>query len=282
MFQYAFGRNLAIKNKTVLLLDINDFNKNIDKNRTPRNYELSVFTIGAQFASKNIITRFILNNNNLFSRVKVKLYSLLFNYEYKNHVSFDSHSINNLNKIRNIYLNGYFQSENYFIENENTIREDFTFKKDISDENLYLLKLIKKHESISIHIRRGDYISNKSTNKTHGVCSLEYYKKAVEYISEKVHNPFFFIFSDDVEWVTKNLKIPYQNKIVTANIKTNNYNDMRLMSGCKHNIIANSSFSWWGAWLNKNPDKIVIAPKKWFADSKRETIGLIPNSWLKI
>ncbi|MCK4744844.1 alpha-1,2-fucosyltransferase, partial [Candidatus Parcubacteria bacterium] len=192
------------------------------------------------------------------------------------HSHFDSKI---LKLIGNIYLDGYWQSEKYFKNIENSIRKEFTLKNDLQLKAKKLLRKIKNTESISIHIRRNDYISHKPANQYHGVCHLSYYKKAINVIIKKIDDPHFFVFSDDIDWCKKNLKIKFPTIFVEGN---KDYEDLILMSKCKHNIIANSTFSWWGAWLNNNPNKIVIAPKKWFRKKSINTKDLIPKTWIKI
>ena len=133
---------------------------------------------------------------------------------------------------------------------------------------------------MSIHIRRGDYVSNKITNLTHGVCGIEYYINAINYISKHVEQPYFFVFSDEPEWARENLKITFPITYINHNTSQNDFEDMRLLSLCKQHIIANSSFSWWGAWLSRNDNKIVIAPKKWFNEYKADTKDLYPDDWI--
>lgn len=145
-----------------------------------------------------------------------------------------------------------------------------------------MIDIIKSCNAVSLHIRRGDYISNATTNTIHGTCNLDYYKRAVEYIKKNSVSPIFFIFSDDIDWVKDNLHLNEKHYYIDWNNADTNYEDMRLMSLCKHNVIANSSFSWWGAWLNNNPKKIVIAPQKWFNDSKLNTFDVIPEKRIKI
>ena len=146
-------------------------------------------------------------------------------------------------------------------------------------KNLHVKEKIEKCISISLHIRRGDYVSNIA----HGTCDLSYYRKAVEYfINLYGKNLEIFAFSDDPSWVKNNLKLPVNINFITHNYSDNNYEDLRLMSCCNHNIIANSSFSWWGAWLNTNPNKIVIAPKLWYANQKIENRDITPKDWLRI
>jgi Glycosyl transferase family 11 len=178
-------------------------------------------------------------------------------------------------------LDGYWQSEKYFIDCSKLIRKDFTFKNELDSYNLKLKSKIDKTNSVSIHIRRGDYVNNLNTNATHGLCSIDYYIKAVNYITERIESPYFFVFSDDIEWAKKNIMLNFPCQFISHNIGSKSYLDMQLMSLCKHNVIANSSFSWWGAWLNSNDNKIVIAPRKWFAVNT-DICDLIPSNWISL
>jgi hypothetical protein len=181
----------------------------------------------------------------------------------------------------NSYLAGYWQSESYFQSQAATIRADFAFKLPLTDQNIALTTQIKQVNAVSLHIRRGDYANNPKTTATHGLCSLDYYRAAMQHIAERVQSPYFFIFSDDIAWVKKNLAINFPHQYIDHNQGAESYNDMRLMSLCQHNIIANSSFSWWGAWLNTNAHKIVVAPKQWFANTTN-VADLIPSSWERL
>jgi hypothetical protein len=127
-----------------------------------------------------------------------------------------------------------------------------------------------------MHIRRGDYQNNPTTKEFHGLCSIEYYQRAIKLMNENVDNPHFFVFSDDMNWVRKEYEINGQHTFVDINDESNGTIDMQLMSLCKHNIIANSSFSWWAAWLNNYNKKIVIAPEKWFNNSSIDTSTILP------
>jgi hypothetical protein len=177
------------------------------------------------------------------------------------------------------YLVGYWQSEKYFVKHKEVIRQELTFKNELSPENLATASSLLKTASVSLHVRRGDYVSSQATNDVHGVCTLDYYRNAISHMARSVESPRFFIFSDDINWVKANLQLDFPCEYIANNVGANSYVDMRLMSMCKHNIIANSSFSWWGAWLNSNPNKIVIAPKKWFAKAL-STEDLIPAKWV--
>ena len=181
-----------------------------------------------------------------------------------------------------VYLQGYWQSERYFENHVSTLRDDFTFRYSPSGVNAELQSEIRSQNSVSVHVRRGDYVSNPKTLSVHGVCSPEYYYNAIELVKSKVADLRLYVFSDDAEWASNTLKERYPDIIVIDhNHGEESYNDMRLMSVCKHHIIANSSFSWWGAWLNPNPNKIVVAPKQWFA-ADIDTQDLIPESWIRI
>lgn len=179
------------------------------------------------------------------------------------------------------YLRGYWQSERYFADAAETIRRDFIFREPLDDRNARLAAEICSVNSISLHVRRGDYVQNPETFATHGLCSLEYYRAAIRHVTARVKDPQFYIFSDDQTWVSENLKMGFPVVNVCDNTGIHSYRDMQLMSYCRHHIIANSSFSWWGAWLNPNPNKIVIAPKKWFA-TRKDTNDLVPGDWVTI
>ncbi|MGM9580179.1 MAG: alpha-1,2-fucosyltransferase [Anaerovibrio sp.] len=175
-----------------------------------------------------------------------------------------------------VYLSGYWQSEKFFSNVSTEICDLYgSLKK--SQCSQYDEKILHV-ESVSIHIRRGDYVNNS----VHGnVCSMDYYTRAVEYMTDKLHHPKFFVFSDDISWCRDNLHL-MDAVYVDENQGSNSYLDMRLMSMCKHNIIANSSFSWWAAYLNDYSSKIVVAPDRWFSAGCCDTGDLIPESWVRL
>jgi hypothetical protein len=180
------------------------------------------------------------------------------------------------------YLQGYWQSERYFLKHASTIRKDFTFRQSPSGQNADLMRTILDSAAVSIHVRRGDYVSNPKTFANHGICTPEYYFNAIDIMRQRVPNARFFAFSDDPQWVTSVLAPRCDGMIVVDhNQAEDSCNDMQLMSLCRHHIIANSSFSWWGAWLNQNPDKIVVAPRNWFANGKDST-DLIPETYIRL
>ncbi|WP_442587809.1 alpha-1,2-fucosyltransferase [Pedobacter sp. AW31-3R] len=180
----------------------------------------------------------------------------------------------------NVIIRGHWQSEKYFKDIEDIIRHDLRITSAPSLPNRKLAQAIKSCNSISLHIRRCDYVNDPNTFSYHGICGLDYYEKCIEEIVKQVGDPHFFVFSDDPEWAIDNLKTGYFTTFINHNNADNNFEDLRLMSLCKHNIIANSTFSWWGAWLNTNERKIVLAPKNWFKEADLNTKDLIPSKWL--
>ncbi len=266
MFQYALGRSLALKNQTYLQLDLSEYMVRDDAaDYISRNFELDLFNVNYVTESKeNFLVTKILNYISPVKYVQEK------GFIYDPSV---------LDRKGRLYLYGYWQCENYFKSIENTIRNDFTFKSKPNTANTVHLDNMAKVNAISIHFRRGDYVTVQTAVNFNGICSIDYYKAAIAEIKNRVTNPHFFVFSDDLSWVKENIDFEDPHTYVEGNSGENSYEDMRLMAACKHNIIANSTFSWWGAWLNNNKDKVVVAPQNWF---KSEKTDIIPNHWIKI
>lgn len=283
MFQYAAGRRLAHIHNVPLKLDLSWFS-NIEKVNTARRYELHIFNITADTASPAEVARFKKDRLSAFPNVLKKIINaanLLHNSKWirEKHYHFDP-SI--LELPDNVYLEGFWQSEKYFSDIGGVIRKEFTVKIEPVPLNRQTAEAILRSEAVSVHVRRGDYVLNPSTSEFHGICSLEYYMKAIENIAARVERPHFYFFSDEPEWVRENLVTGYPATFIDHNGPDKAYEDMRLMSLCKHHVIANSSFSWWGAWLCENHEKIVIAPKKWFNKEDMNTKDLIPEKWIKM
>lgn len=280
MFQYAFGSVIAKQNKTKLIIEDSIYNI-VEKKEgyTPRNFELSIFNNEYVFAKKKDVSLFA--SLSFIHKIKRKL---KLNYPKKfNEEEFEySEKANSLQKP--VFAIGYFQSFKYFKGFEDYIKSLFVFSEDkLSKENIDLIASFKKKNTIAVHIRRGDYISDIVANQFHGSCSFEYYMQAISVLSVKVLSPTFVFFSDDSEWVKENFEtLPFDKIFIDHNTDSDSWVDMYLMSICSHNIIANSSFSWWGAWLNANSEKIVIAPKKWFQGREININSIIPEEWIKI
>lgn len=275
MFQYAAARALAAKRNTSVLLDISSF----DSYTLHQGFELNrIFSGNFNIAQKEDVQKMLgwQSLNSVKSYLHRPALSWLRNKALAIEPSFE-HWQRFEHLPADTYLSGYWQSERYFISAEDIIREDFRFSTPLSAENVELADMIRSSESISLHVRRGDYVNNSA----YASCSLEYYTSAIEYLTKKLEPPTFFIFSDDINWVKANFKIEHPHVFIDNNHGDQSYNDMRLMSICKHIIIANSSFSWWGAWLNANNAKTVIAPKNWF-NTDINSKDLIPASWVRL
>lgn len=292
MFQYAFGRYLAEIYNTEIKLNINYYN-NIPKNHTNRKYELNYFNIIENIALQKEIDLFTKGSpkmpQKLFYKIKQKVNNKTFWGKFLFKIAkklTDYHTIYENNKLqldklkkdkKNIYVSGFWQSEDFFKSIAHIIQKEFKIKEKYIKVNNRVLEKIKRSNSVAIHVRRGDLITNPEFNSKYGVCSTDYYLQAINYIKKKISNPVFYFFSDDINWCKENFKS------INSNFYIENYTaieDLYLILNCKHQIIANSSFSWWGAWLNKNKNKIVVAPKKWAFHKKSQTkFNLLPNSW---
>jgi hypothetical protein len=284
LFQYACGRALSLRTGNPLKLDVSGYEKGVqERNRadTQRAYSLSHFTIEENIASAEEI-RALKYPLGIVSKgwrfVKVKIFRQ-FNTGFIPRI---------LSKTGDIYLDGYWQTEIYFRDHENKIRQDITLKEPLSPAAAAIALDIQKTVSVSIHIRRGDVARDAATNPYFGICTPEYYGAALNYMNEHVEDPHVFIFSDDPDWVRQNIKIPQPFTFISdknPDGSLRDYEELILMSLCRHNVIANSSFSWWGAWLNANPDKVVVAPKAWITGAgrdKRLHKDTVPSTWIRL
>jgi len=179
------------------------------------------------------------------------------------------------------YLAGYWQSEQYFSSIADKVRHAFRFVPPDA-ANREVTARMSMSQSVSVHVRRGDYVSNPKISRFHGVSPLNYYIDAIRLIQERVGDPVFFVFSDDLEWCRGNLPVPRGSVFVDINRGEASFNDMRLMSNCRHHVIANSTFSWWGAWLRGGDGGITIAPKNWFQAEGEDASGIYPPNWIRI
>jgi hypothetical protein len=276
MFQYAYAYAVAKQNGSRLYLDISDF----ETNQHHQGYELSRFAgvdntlLGSKDRNKLLGAFF---NERLLIRRKL----LPVNQRFYIEKTFGWYTIPEA--FSRIYLYGYWQSDTFFRQYRNELKEIFRFRTDHEAANKPVLEKIRSSNAVAVHIRRGDFIKNAKNLQYHGVCSPDYYKKAVDIIRKTVDTPVFFIFSDDLEWVKGHLDLGGSEAVyVDVNKGAHSFMDMYLMSECKHAVIANSSFSWWGAWLAGHPEQIVIAPRRWFADRTIQSDIIVPDGWLLI
>jgi hypothetical protein len=268
MFQYSLGRHLSFQDNNKLLLDTHWYNKS----------NTSGFV--RDFGLQHLNTRYetISNKGLLWWKLRLagKINNFkLFGLEYIKEVDFSRFDSSILGKKGNILLDGYWNSHKYFDEIRAVLLEELRPKEAPDERNRQCLDKIQKTNSISAHFRRGDY----ALTSFHGMLSKEYYTQAIDALTENMTDPQLFIFSDEPEWVIANMdfKIPYE--VVDFNKDKKNYWDIELMKNCKHNIIANSGFSWWGAWLNNNSGKTVVAPRNW-VNAENSSFDNIPEQWI--
>ncbi|WP_349042815.1 alpha-1,2-fucosyltransferase [Agrobacterium sp. SORGH_AS 787] len=274
MFQYAVGRALSIESRQPLKLDLTEMERykvhacqldqlNIiydvaDRREIPHSPRKSVFgKLVNSLKNKGRIPQ-------LFEKTQ----------------SFDP---NIMNWRRPAHLSGYWQSEKYFARHGDIIRQDFSLKQPCSHLRQGFLSKIRSVETpISVHVRRGDYVTNHRANTIHGTCEPSWYQKAMAMMATKAASPTFFIFSDDPKWAKANLP-QYEGAVfVEPQADGKDAEDMHLMAACHSHIIANSTFSWWGAWLNPRDDKRVIAPAQWFRSAEQDSTDIVPSTWERL
>ena len=316
MFQYAAARRLAHKHNARLKLDISELVDSIGYHI----YGLRHFNIQADIASAADIIRFFPAEGvkRLSTRLVGNRFTrLLFRKVLKDnsdslkrrYYHYNPDSINKTKLVKNrvlsqrffhfdmevldapdnVYMTGSFISERYFEGIKDIIKEEFSFRIEQSEKDIAVAKMIHDTESVSIHIRRGEVVQEAQNQTTYNFIGAEYFSACIDYINTHIRNPHFFVFSDDIEWVKGNFKISFPINYVDHNDdgvdyrvdSGSDFQDMRLMSQCKHNIITNSTFSWWGAWLNQNPNKIICAPKEFVRISNFDNKDILPNEWVK-
>lgn len=280
MFQYAAAKSLALRLGADMYIDTYSLIRN-SKTVTCRKYELDIF--GIKSGKTHLLSsKFFVKSFPLIHKYRQLFYKLgYFTDKYSISYQKDFEFISN----KNIHMFGYFQNTQYFENIAATLRSDFTFKRPLNDQNLDISEKIDSTNSVAIHIRHGDYQNNKNATFNFAICDLSYYKDAINYVMNRANNPTFYIFSDDPDWVKENIRIEdHSTYYIDWNKGNNSYIDMQLMSLCKHNITANSTFSWWAAWLNNNPDKIVVVPSNWFLSKEKNELlkHFYPKEWIKI
>jgi len=281
MFQYALGRHLAYLNQTELKLDISYL---LDRRPRPnvvfRDFDLPIFNINAEVASAKEVASF---TGRYPSRAQVYWHRLMSIIQppaviQENSPEFDAVILRTRD---NSYLTGYWQSEKYFKAIETTIRTDFSFKQPVLAESRALAESIVQTKSVCLNVRRTDFVNVPSSSQTLGFIGLDYYEHATNYLEQQVKDLHYFVFSDELEWCKQNLKLTMPHTFVEhRHAGEKFYNYLQLMTICKHYIIPNSTFAWWGAWLNPSGKKIVITPKNWYADIHRNNKDLISANWI--
>lgn len=281
MFQYAAGRALASRLGMELKLDISWFDDM--SGCTPRRFLLDIFPLSAKFATSQECMRLMWREESCIAKVLRKITKR----PKLNAATYFSEpcvlETTALDASVGAYLYGYWQSEQYFAAVADIVRKDFDFPPLPSGASEAMLQAIESApDSTAVHIRRGDYLSDAAANAEHGVCSQDYYRVALSLVASQSCSPHLFLFSDDPEWVSAHFDTcGLPATVVNLHTCDAGYHDMHLMSRCKHHVIANSSFSWWGAWLSTKSG-LVCAPKRWFATMHKKNISPVPDSWISL
>ncbi|WP_417536685.1 alpha-1,2-fucosyltransferase [Methylophaga sp.] len=271
LFQYAAGRALSLRLNVPLELDVSWFS-----GRTDRNYALQPFKINGAIRKRHVwLPNFLIRTESRISR-RFALNRMTVPIYREPHFHFDA----GFEKLQHpVFLEGYWQSPRYFEKYVDFIRSDLTLAEPLPAQCQSMLMEIQKSDAICLHIRRGDYVSNRRVAGTHSSCSLDYYWEAVMHVMSGLFRPKCFLFSDDHVWVRNNINLPCEFVVVDINTSGEAYRDLVLMSECRHFVIANSSLSWWAAWLGSYCGKRVVAPSNWFKDKRKNTKDLIPAEW---
>ncbi|MCH2232321.1 MAG: alpha-1,2-fucosyltransferase [Crocinitomicaceae bacterium] len=283
MFQYAAAKSLALKKNVKLGIDLGVFDQQLESQKyTQRKFELGdVFSLNGYEMIRAIDYNFIIGQErSIISKLKAKFLSTTSFFEKS--LEFNSELFENSAAS---YIEGYFQSPKYFEDNWSELKEEFSFRLNPSEKSLEFENMLQNGKYIAMHVRRGDYVNKSHVNKIHGLCGIDYYEKGFKYLIDKgtIFNGII-VFSDDPKWCKKNLKFDLATSFVDWNAGNDSWQDMYLMSQCSAFVIANSSFSWWGAYLSQAKNKVVIAPKIWFADKEKnkQTSDLFPSSWILV
>jgi len=277
LFQYAFYLRVKHQFNETTKLDIHDM-ASYDLHN---GYELErIFALNENYCSKEEKLK-VQSTKNFFTKFikEVKKYTPFIQRSYikeKKHLHFSYQESDLGSKNTTTYYRGSWQNPQYFDPIAQELRAKLIFPEFTNPKSLALCQEMAEQETVAVHIRRGDYLKHKALG---GICDLLYYQNAIKALDALVNKPLFIVFSDDITWCRENINVD-NVRFVDWNSGEQSFQDMHLMSLCKHNIIVNSSFSWWGAWLNANPEKIVISPNKWIHYT--DAMGIVPNEWLKV
>ena len=276
MFQYACGRAAALRSRGQLLLDLSAFER-----YKLHHYGLDAFRITAQTAPRRLQTGSALQASLRRLGLTTDLQLTLQGFDCIKEgedLAFQSCMLEHHAKA---YLDGYWQDETYFADAADILRAEFQLRRLGATPNA---RAITDDDSplVSLHIRRGDYVHNPMDNSVHGVLGLDYYRDAIRLLAKRIGERFrIVVFSDDIEWARQNLAFRQPLSFFSGSTATP-HEDLHIMASCDHHIIANSTFSWWGAWLNPSSTKVVVTPKCWFVASRLAHRHICPPSWERI
>ncbi|CAM8657789.1 Fut1_Fut2_like domain containing protein [Comamonadaceae bacterium] len=278
LFQYAAARSLADRLQCGLLLDLRGIAENGD-----RPYQLDLYGIRAEVADRQTLTALPAWRSSRAGRIQQSLSFIVpalvrspvfwpQSFAYDERIEWLRHPV---------YMVGYWQTERYFAWNRQRLLQDLTLRSAASADSDWA-EIIRNCNSVSLHVRRGDYVSNPNAAQNHGTCDLDFYQHSVASLLEQQPDLEVFVFSDEPQWAADHLRLPAPIHIVDANPPDRGHLDLELMSACRHHVLANSSFSWWGAWLCVQPGQTVYAPDRWFANPSVDTRDIIPPHWHRL
>lgn len=286
LFQYSFARALSIKFNKRLIIDTSLFNYYQSKEEqselyktSTRDYQLKYFNISSKLLNKyfqHIILQYTKENSG----------NSLINYAIENFLNFqvitpEKFSLSKINQTKNIILDGYWQNQGIIEDYKNELMREIKRKEALPSKYSEIIKEIISTNAVAVHIRRGDYIDNPIMKQKFVECKKDYYQSSMYLINNRIEDPNYFVFSDAIDWAKKNLSVA--DNVNFVEIDGIAYEHLSLMSQCKHQIIANSTFSWWAAWLNPNSSKLVLYPKNWYYDKAlNDSVVRIPSDWIEI
>ncbi len=285
LFQYAAGRAVALRLQRPLELDLS-----MVKLDPQRSYALGSLSLDVPIASSSKVRSLTGRGTTLLDRLSDRFFGGLLRRCYPTRpcrliventpLGYDPSIFEPVDQ--DIYLVGHWQNFNYFLNYAEQLRNEFSPRMPLDQTNRRIIDEIGETEAVSLHVRRGDYVHNPQAREFHGLCTADYYAKAIQVMMDAIGKPTFFVFSDEIDWVRENLPLPSSARFVNHNGGRGAFLDIWLMRHCRHHIIANSTFSWWGAWLNPHSEKLVVAPKQWFGLDEYDTTGLLPDDWIRL
>lgn len=282
MFQYAFAKYVEKKSGDISILDFSAYAELLnDEIRKPRLLKFNISSLVANDGQIKQATMLKHEGNSLSYQYKMKIFlEAVFNPKY--YFEWKRGAFISLSGIKkHSYFDGYWQSIDYIEPIKEQLLGEFIPNYNLSKKAQEQMVEMQAQNSVFVGIRKGDYTANASARKHFGVITNKYYLKAMELIVSKIENPVFHIFSNDIEWCRQNLDFKDFNVVFRSKeIQTDDFEELMIMSSCKHAIISNSTFNWWGAYLIKNPNKVIVCPLRWFNDDK--SINIIPAEWCRI
>jgi hypothetical protein len=274
LFQFAAGRRLASRHGSELLLDLGWFRHEGKSVATPRSFQLGGFEVAAGLTE--------LQPRVLAGWERKRRWSLSSRRRLEVIRQRDSDAALDervLGAPDDVLLLGYWQSEKYFVDAADVVRRELRFPDEPDERYAHVDEIARNPSAVAVHVRRGDYVAHPETSAVHGALGRDYYRRALELVAARVEDSQFLAFSDEPEWVERELAPEFRLMVVTGG---DAHQELRLMSRCTHHVIANSSFSWWGAWLGEQNDSVVVAPARWFSDPGVDTSSVIPERWVRL